>query len=67
MFSAQVKNIGSMKRYFYTFPFQDCLVFYLIWLFLKGSFVLSDLLNPAFEKSGKENSYQISKNNQIIK
>ena len=51
-----VKNIVSVKRYFHTFPFQDCFVFHLIMLFLQGFLVLSDLLNPAFEKSTKENS-----------
>ena len=58
MFCAQVKNIGSIKRYFYIFPFEDYFVFHLIMLFLKGFLVLSDLLKPAFEKSSKENSNQ---------
>ena len=49
-FLLQVKNIGSIKRYFHAFPFQDCFVFHLITLFLKGLLVLSDLLKPAFEK-----------------
>ena len=65
-FLPQVKNIGSIKRYFHTFPFQDCFVFHLIALLLKGFLVLSDPLKPAFEKSSKENSKQISKKNQII-
>ena len=63
-FLPQVKNIGSIKRYFHTFPFQDCFVFHLITLFLKGFLVLSDLLKPAFEKSSKEN---INKSQKIIK
>ena len=65
-FLPQVKNIGSIKIYFYTFPFQDCFVFYLITLFLKGFLELSDLLKPVFEKCRKENYQQILKNNQII-
>ena len=65
-FLPQVKNIGSIKRYFHTFPFQECFVLHLITLFLKGFLVLSDLLKSAFEKSSTENSKQISKNNQII-
>ena len=55
-FLPQVKNIESIKRYFHTFPFQDCFVFHLIMLLLKGFLGLSDLLKPAFEKSSKENS-----------
>ena len=35
-------------------------------LFLKEFEMLSDLLYPASEKISKENSQQISKNNQII-
>ena len=27
-FLSQVKNIGSIKRHFYTFPFRDCFVFH---------------------------------------
>ena len=42
------------KEIFHTFPFQNCFVFHLIMLFL-GFLVLSDLLEPAFEKSNKEN------------
>ena len=53
-FLPQVKNIGSIKTYFHTFPFQDCFVFHLITRFLKGFLVLSDLLKPAFDKSSKE-------------
>ena len=49
-FLAQVKNIGSIKRYLHTFPFQDCFVFHLMKLFLKGFLVLSGLLKPAFKK-----------------
>ena len=60
------KNIQSIMIYFQTFPFQDCFVFHLIRLFLKGFFILSDFLKPAIEKSSKENSSQILKNNQII-
>ena len=55
-FLPRVKNIGSIKIYFHTFPFQDCFVFHLITLFLKYFLALSDLLKPAFEKSSKENS-----------
>ena len=54
-FLSHVKNIVSIKRYFHTFPLQDCFVFHLM-LFLKGFLVLSGLLKTAFEKSGKENS-----------
>ena len=49
-FLSQVKNIGGIKRYFHTFPFQGCFVFHLITLFLKSFLVLSDLLTPIFEK-----------------
>ena len=49
-FLLQIKNIGSIKRYFHTFPFQDCFVFHLINLLLEGFLVLSDLLKRAFEK-----------------
>ena len=52
-FLPQVKNIGSIKRYFHIFPFQDCFVFHLM-LFLKGFLVLSDLLNLASDKGSKE-------------
>ena len=45
-----MKNVGSIKRYFHTFPFQDCFVFHLIKLFLEGFLVLSDLLKSAFGK-----------------
>ena len=55
----QVKNIGSIKRYFDAFPFQDCFIFQLITLFLKCFLELSDLLKPAFEKNSKENSQKI--------
>ena len=55
-FLPHVKNIGSIKRYFHTFPFQDCFVFHLIMLLVKCFLVLSDLFKPAFEKSNKENS-----------
>ena len=48
----QVKNIGSVKRYFHTFPFQDCFYFHLM-LLLKEFLVLSGLLKPAFEKNSK--------------
>ena len=65
-FLTQVKNNGSIKRYFHKFPFQNCFVFHLITLLLKSFLVLSNPLNPAFEKSGTENSERISKNNQII-
>ena len=54
-FLPQVKKIGSINRYFHTFPFQDWFVFHLI-TFLKGSLVLKDHFKPAFEKSSKENS-----------
>ena len=65
-FLSQVKNIGSTRRYFHTFPFQGCFVFHLM-LFFKGFIVLSDLLKAAFVKSSKDNnSWQILKNNQII-
>ena len=53
-FLPQVKIIGSTRRYFNTFPFQDCLVCYLMKLFLKGFLVQSDLFKPAFERSNKE-------------
>ena len=49
-----VKNVGGTTRYFHTFPLQDCFVFHLIKLFLKGFLVLSDLLKPTFEKSSEE-------------
>ena len=49
-FLPHVKNIESIKRYFHTFPFQNCFVFHLKMLFLKGFLVLSDLLKPALEK-----------------
>ena len=66
-FLPQVNNIESVKRYLHTFPFQNCFVFHLVTLFLKDFLVLSDPLNPAFKKSSKENSEQISKKkNQII-
>ena len=56
-FLPQVKNIGSTKSYFHTFTFQDCFVFHLISLFLKGFLVLSDLWKSAFEKkTSKDNS-----------
>ena len=42
------------------------LCFHLLTFFLKGFLVLRDLLKTAFEKSSKENSLKISKNNQII-
>ena len=45
-----MKNTGSIKRYLHAFPFQDCFVFHLITLFLKGFLVLSDVLKPACEK-----------------
>ena len=45
-----MKNVGSIKRYFHTFPFQDCFVFHLIKLFLEGFLVLSDLLKSAVGK-----------------
>ena len=60
------KNIGGTKTYFPTFPFHDCFVFHLITLLLKDFLVLGDILKPACEKRSKENSQQISKNNQII-
>ena len=44
-FLPQVENIGSVKRYFHTFLFQNCFA-----LFLKGFLVFSDLLKPVFEK-----------------
>ena len=50
-FLPSVKNIGSIKRHFYGFPFQDYFVLHLIMLFLKGFLVLSDILKPAFEKT----------------
>ena len=62
-FLPQVKNVESKKRFFRTFPFQDCFAFHLLTLFLKGFLVLSDLLKPAFEKSSKEN---INKSQKII-
>ena len=65
-FLPQAKNIGSIKRYFHTFPFKDCFVFHLITLLLKGFLVLSEHLKTAFEKSSNENSKRILKNNQII-
>ena len=47
----QVKNIGTIKRYFNTFPVQDCIVvFDLISLFLKSLLVLNDLLKSTFER-----------------
>ena len=55
-FQPQMKNIRSVKRYSHTFSFQNCFVFHLIMLFLKGFLVLSDLLKPVLKKSGKENS-----------
>ena len=51
----QVNNIGGIKRYFHTFPFQDCFNLHLI-LLLKEFLVLSGLLKPAFEKIARENS-----------
>ena len=48
-FLSQVKNIGSIMRYFHTLPFQDCFVFHII-MFLKGFFDLK----LAFEISSKE-------------
>ena len=50
-----LKNIGSIKRYFHTFPFQDCFDLHLM-LLLKEFLVLSGLLKPAFEKIARENS-----------
>ena len=38
LLQAQMKNIGSIKRYFHTFPFQNCFVFHLIILFLRRSY-----------------------------
>ena len=63
-FLPQAKNIGSTE----IFPYISFsrLLFHLIALLLKGFLVLSDPLKPAFEKSSKENSKQISKKNQII-
>ena len=51
-FVPQVKKIGSIKRYFHTFTFQDRFVFHLITLL----FLVCDLLKPAFQKSSKGNS-----------
>ena len=48
-FLPQVKNIGSIKRYSHSFPFQDCSVFHLITLCVKDFIVLSDPLKSAFE------------------
>ena len=45
--------MGSINRYFHTFPFQDCFVFYLIKFFLEGFLVINDLLKTAFEKKKK--------------
>ena len=59
-FLPEVKNVGSVKRYFHTFPF--CFVFHVI----KGFLVLCDLLKPTFEKSSQEKCQQISTKNQII-
>ena len=56
-FQPQMKNIGSIKGYLYKFPSQNCFVFHLIMLFLKGFLVLSDLLKPAFEKNSKKYSF----------
>ena len=64
-FLSQVKNIGSINRYFHTFPFQDCFVFYLIKLFLKGFLVISDLLKTAFEKKVAEKN--VNKSQKVIK
>ena len=55
-FLPQVENIVSIIRYFHTLPYQDCFVFHLIMLFLKGFPMLSDLLNIGFEKNHEENS-----------
>ena len=64
-FLPQVKNVGSIKRYFHIFPFENCFVFHLIKLFLKGFLVLRDLLKPAFEKKvAKKN---VNKSKKIIK
>ena len=57
-FQSQKKNIGSIKRYFYIFPFQDCFVFHFITLFLKGFLMLSDV------KGAKKN---LNKFQKIIK
>ena len=65
-FLPQVKNIGSIKIYFHTFPFQGCFVFHILMLFLKGFLVLSDLLKPVFEKVAKKILNKSQKNNQII-
>ena len=56
-FQPQMKNIGPIKGYFYKFAFQNCFVFHLIILFLKGFLVLSDLLKPVFEKNSKKYSF----------
>ena len=48
-FLPQAKIIGSIKRYFHTFPLQACFVFHVI-TFLNGFFVLNDLLKPTFAK-----------------
>ena len=63
-FLPQVKNIGSIKRYFHTFSFQDCFVFHVLTLFLKGFLVLIDLLKPTFEKVAKK---ILKKSRKIIK
>ena len=60
----QVKNMGSINRYFHTFPFQDCFVFYLIKFFLEGFLVINDLLKTAFEKKKEKN---VNKSQKIIK
>ena len=65
-FLPQVKNVGSIKIYFSTFPFQDYLVFHLIMSLLKGFLALSNLLKPGCEKGSKENFEQISKNKRTI-
>ena len=65
-FLPQVKNIGSINIYFYTFPFQDYLVFHLIMSLLKGFLALSNLLKSGCEKCSKENFEQISKNKRTI-
>ena len=48
--SASGEKYWDIKRYFHPLPFQDCFVFHLITLFLKGFPVLRDLLKSAFEK-----------------
>ena len=60
-FLPQVKNIGDIKRYIHTFPFQDWFVFHLMTLFLKGFLGLSHVLKPTFEKRSEENYRKIIK------